>query len=290
MELHRSEEPLGAGPRVGMGDKELLRAPDAIETHEVAAKVQAALAPDADREDRDVDLVELPEGRSPAMPLVVQRMRPHLWQESVAVTAVDVVAHRLVVQQENVAHPHAREHARRDPTLVHPVAVHVARPVVGDDRPQVGRAGARRVPLAPAEVRLADHADLARRPVLRGDPLDHVVEGLALAAGDGVPRTLRPPAAGDVDPHVGVAPLQVEADRTGLDEREGPLRRQVAQRLLVGRGAHQRREGAPDAGRQVDVGAYDQVVSGGDLHLERLHHRLDHVRCSFPSPWVPEIP
>ena len=162
--------------------------------------------------------------------------------------------------------------------MVHPVAVHVGRPVVGDDRPQMRRPGARGVPLTPAVVRHADHSDRAGEPGLYRDVLDHVVDRLALGQRDRVPGPFRTAGTGNVHRDVGERLVEIELDRAVLGERENAVGRQVAQSLLVGRRGQHDRVRAVTGRRQVKVGAQEVLRASEHLDFEGRYVDVDHYR------------
>jgi len=88
------EQQLRCGEGGRPGHEQLLGPAHSLVAHEVAAQVQRALSPSADRHHRNVDLVELPERRAAALPIVVQRMGVHFVDDPVA----PMLCHRQTVR------------------------------------------------------------------------------------------------------------------------------------------------------------------------------------------------
>ncbi len=76
-------------------------------------------------------------------------------------TDMKVDAVRFMLQKHGSQQPGVEEALHRQTTDIHSVAVHVGRPIESGDRLEVRRFRARRIPLAPAIVRHADHADVS---------------------------------------------------------------------------------------------------------------------------------
>ncbi len=179
--------------------------------------------------------IQFPKRRPAALPFIVQRMAEHVGQSQVAIAALNAVPFGLMLQHHGSHQPGAQESGYDDAALIHPVAIHVAGAVVGNDGGEVRRARARGVPLAPAIIGLADHAELPGGPALHGDPLDHIVDRFAFLARDRVPVAFRAPAPRYVHRDISVTVIEIELHRAVFDECEDPIGGQAAERLLIGR-------------------------------------------------------
>jgi hypothetical protein len=152
-----------------------------------------------------------------------------------------------------------------DAALVADVAVEIDRAVALADAPEVRRLRAGGLILAPAEVGIADHADIAVAPRLRRDPLDEIVAVGALLLVEPLPLAFGEAAAAALCDHVHVALGDVERGRARLDG-VAPVRRLALVVVRVGRARQQRRIAAVLL-RRVDIGGKANAVAHGDADV-----------------------
>ena len=250
---------------------QLARTAGAAEAFDVAARMEIDLAPDAHRVERHGDLVQSLPGAARAPEFVVGRMRADHRIEVGFLHARRGAVRRKAVDDAVLVPPVAGNELARDAAGVAGGAVGIVEAVVGAEARERRRLHDAHPPLRHAEVRLADAADLAVRPRLCRDPLDHVVEVALLVRAEELEVAARLPRAAHVHMDVRVALLDVELDRPGLAPeklRAGGKRVVV---VAVGRCGEERRETAAPFGR-VDGDADLSAVANGDRCF--FHHGL----------------
>ncbi len=232
-------------------DAQLLGAARAAVAVDVAARVEIDLAPDRDRVERHLDLVE-PLGRRALAPeIIVGRVLLDQQIEVAGLLARRGAVGRMAVDDAVLVPPVGAEEIAEDATLVDRGAVGIVEPVEGGDAGERGRLLDRHPPLRHAECRtvgLADAADLAARPGLVAEPFDHVIEVALLAAVHEAELAARLAAAAHVHVGIGIAVAQIKPDRPGLAPQELRRRGQAVVVVAIGRRREQRRERAAALG------------------------------------------
>src|SRR5512138_2252118 len=177
--------------------------------------MQLDLGPDADREHRYLDLVELLEGRALLPERAVERMlvgfvgkipRQHLRR----------AARGILVQRPQLAVIPGAGELARNAAGIRDAGIGIDQPVIWRDTGEVRRVLRRHEPLRHRVIGLPDAADLAVRPWLLRHPLDHIEEvGLLLAVEESIlpARTAR---AAHIHMDEGITVIEVPLDRAGL--------------------------------------------------------------------------
>src|SRR6202030_1548561 len=155
---------------------QFLRPLAAAEAVDIAAGVQIDLAPDADRIERHLDLVQTLGRAALAPEIVVGRV---LLDEQVQIAfllARRLPVGRMAIYDAVLVPQIAAEEIAQNAALVDRGAIRIVEPVESGDAGQRRRFLDRHPPLRHAKIRLPDAADLAVRPRLMAEPFDDVVE------------------------------------------------------------------------------------------------------------------
>ena len=261
------------------GHQQLLRCIDALIADDVALQVQLDLRPDADREYRHLDPVELLEGRPLLPERIVERMLVGLVGE-IPRQHLGRSGRRILVQRPQLAVIPGAGELARNAARIGDAGVSIDQPVIRGDAGEMRRVLRRHEPLRHRVVRLPDAADLAVRPRLLRNPFDHVEEvGLFLAVEEAV-LAVRTAGAAHVHMHERITVIEVPLDRTGLTPQELRRRRQQVVVEPVRRRGEERRV-ASRVRRQVDRDgdgrpiAHADILDPGrrdDVVVGRLHH------------------
>ena len=253
------------------GDHELLRRLDLLVAEDVAAQVQAHLAPVSDRQHRALDFVEPPVGRARAPEFVVERVLDDGADEIEFHRRPAVLAGQAVLVVGAQRRVPDRAVAAVDAAVVVRSAILVDEAVVGRDAGEPRRVVGRHQPLRHRVVRLADAADAAVAPALLDDPGDHFEIVLLLVETHEFEFAFGTARAAHVGVDIGVALADVPFDRAGLAPQEQRIGWHIIHLVLVGRGRKQRRETAcgvrpVDAKRDADPVAHGDGDALFDLH------------------------
>ena len=205
---------------------QLLRALGAAEAVDIAAGMQIDLAPDADRIERHLDLIEMLGGGPLAPEIVVGRMLLDAQIEIVGLLARKFAVGRMAVDDAVLVPPIGAEEIAEHAALIDRGAIRIVEPVEGADAGERRRLLDRHPPLRHAEIGLADAADLAARPCLMAEPFDHVVKVLLLAFVEQAKFAAGFAAAADVHMGIDIAALDIELDRAGLAPEKLRARRE----------------------------------------------------------------
>ncbi len=227
----------------GAGDHELLRRAHLLVAQDIAAQVQSHLAPVPDREHRYPDVLEPPEWRALAPPVVVQsvlgdradEVEPHRGAPALARRAMLVVGAQRRVPVRTVA--------AENPAVVVRAAVLVDEPVIRRDAGKPRRIERRHQPLRHGVVGLPDATDAAVAPGLPRDPGDQLDIILLLGAVHEAELALGLSGAAHVGMHIGVALFDVPFDRPGLAPEEQRVGRHRVELELIRRACKQRGAG-----------------------------------------------
>ena len=243
---------------------------------DVAARVQIDLAPDRDRVERHLDLVE-PLGRGALAPeIVVGRMLLQQEIEVALLLARRRAVRRMAVDDAVLVPPVGAEEIAQDSALIDRGAVGIVQSVEGGDAGERRRLLDRHPPLRHAEIGLADAADLAVRPGLMAEPFDHVIEVALLGAVQEAELAARPAAAAYVHVGIDIAVAKVEIDRPGLAPQELRARGERIVVVAVGRGREHRWK-RPLPFRHVERDGDLDPVMDLDLHLARRGQSFGHA-------------
>ena len=208
----------------------------------IAGKLAAEMHLPALRRDahhRHLDLVEIAARRALVPPRPVDGMIDDLpmrvHRRLLALDRARPGRHRRVIGD-----PLVHEGGVEDAAGIAGVAVEIAGGVALADAAQMRRLRRGGEILAPAPVGIADHADIAVAPGLRGDPFDQVVAVAALLVVEPAPLALRAAGAARLRDHMHVAVRHVEAGGAGFDG-VAPLRRLLLDVLGIRRQRQQHR-------------------------------------------------
>jgi hypothetical protein len=253
-------------------DEQLLWPPGLLIAEDVAGAMQIHLRPDADREQRHLDLVELLGGAALLPPFVIKRMHLHVVEEIVRQVARMIAVGRIEIRHADARIEPVGEEIALDAAGIAHEAIGIVEPVIGAETGEMRRVLDAHEPLRHAVIALADAADLAVAPGLRADPFDHVIEIVLLFPVEETVIALAEAGAARVGMNIGITVLHIPLDRSGLAPEEDGRRRQIVIVVAVRTDSEQRREFTA-AFRAIDATSDLHAVANGDLNVFFLNHR-----------------